>query len=149
MNAAAESETLVHATCVAVGDAGVLLRGAPGAGKSDLALRLIDTGAVLVSDDQTRLQRDGAALYAGPPATIAGRLEVRGLGIARLPYRARVRLRLVADLVAADAVERLPEPAGETLHGVAVPLVRLAPFEASAVAKLHLALAQLAEAAAP
>lgn len=130
---------LVHGTCVAIGGQGVLLRGPSGAGKSDLALRLIDGGAVLVADDQTRLERAEEALLASPPATIAGLLEVRGLGLVRLPHLTGIPLHLVVDLVAAAEVERLPEPDTAELLGLALRRLRLAPFEASATAKVRLA----------
>lgn len=130
---------LVHATCVALAGRGLLLRGPSGGGKSDLALRLIDGGALLVSDDQTRLKRRGETLLAAPPATIAGLLEVRGLGLVRLPHLAEIPLHLVVDLVPAAEVERLPEPDTVELLGLAVRRLRLAPFEASAAAKVRLA----------
>src|SRR5438270_909972 len=137
--------SLVHGTAVALGGVAVLLRGPPGSGKSDLALRLIDDGAALVADDQTRLERHGAELVAMAPAVIAGKIEVRGLGVVEVPTVASAPLGLVVDLVAADAVERLPEPRGCELLGLALPLLALAPFEASAGAKLRVALAALAK----
>jgi serine kinase of HPr protein (carbohydrate metabolism regulator) len=135
---------LAHATTVAIGGRGVLLRGPSGSGKSDLALRLIDAGARLVADDQSELWRDGEAVLARAPATIAGLIEVRGLGIVRLDSLPVARLALVVDLVAPDAIERLPEQRSEAILGVSIPLVALAPFEASAPAKLRLALAAAA-----
>lgn len=130
----------VHATCVDVGGHAVLLRGPPGSGKSDLALRLIDGGAVLVADDWTELTADGGgALLASPPETIAGMIEVRGIGLVRLPHLTNVPLALVVDLVPAEAVDRLPESSSIELAGIAVPLVSLAAFEASAAAKVRLA----------
>jgi RNase adaptor protein for sRNA GlmZ degradation len=142
-NAHALSETLIHATCIALGDgprpAGVLLRGPSGAGKSDLALRLIDRGARLVADDRTDLYLIDGELRARAPATIAGRMEVRGLGIADVPRVDDVPLRLVVDLVDNEAVERLPEETSCQLFGVEVPYLRLDPFQSSADAKLRLA----------
>jgi HPr kinase/phosphorylase len=132
--------TLVHGTCVAIDGRGVLLRGPSGRGKSDLALRLIDEGALLVADDQTRLRRDGESLMAHPPDTIAGMLEVRGLGLVRLPYAEQVPLELVIDLTIPSEVERLPEAETLELLGLAVRYLRLAPFEASAAAKVRLAM---------
>ena len=134
---------LVHATTVALAGRGILLRGPSGSGKSDLALRLIDAGARLVADDQSRVWRDGDALLAASPPTIAGMIEVRGVGIVRLDPLPAARLILVVDLVAADRIERLPEPRTETILGVAVARLDLAPFEPSAPAKLRLALAAL------
>jgi serine kinase of HPr protein (carbohydrate metabolism regulator) len=129
----------VHGTAVALGEVGVLLRGASGSGKSDLALRLIDGGARLVADDRTLLRREGGLLLASAPPPIAGRLEVRGIGILAVPSVASCALRLVVDLVAPGAVERLPEPRTARLLGLDLPLISLAPFEASAAAKLRLA----------
>lgn len=133
----------VHATCVAVSGVGVVLRGPSGSGKSDLALRLIDGGARLVADDHVLLERCGGRLQARAPETIAGMIEVRGLGIMRLPHVDDVTVGLIVDLVAADRVERLPEPARCSLLDVETPLIRLAAFEASAPAKLRLAVSAL------
>jgi len=138
----------VHGTSVALGGAGVLLRGPSGCGKSDLALRLIDRGALLVADDQTELRLDGDDICMRAPAVIAGQLEVRGLGIVRAPSVSAAPLRLVVDLVAPAEVERMPEPRACALLGRDVPLIALAPFEASAVAKLQLALRAVAAPAA-
>ena len=130
---------LVHGTCVALAGVGVLLRGPSGSGKSDLALRLIDGGAVLVADDQTRLAVADGRLTARAPEPIAGRLEVRGLGIVPVASVAAAPLGLVVDLVDADAIDRLPAPTRATFLGHAVPSVRLWPFAASAAAQVRLA----------
>lgn len=149
---------LVHATCVALRPLGisssrawraVLLRGPSGAGKSDLALRLIEAGGRLIADDQTRIARRGKALLASAPAALAGLMEVRGVGIVKLgrsQLLSQAPLSLVADLVPPDRIDRLPEPALEDVLGVALPLLALAPFEASAPAKLRLALGRIAAA---
>lgn len=131
---------LVHATAVALDGRAVLLRGPSGAGKSDLALRLIDAGARLIADDQSELSRLGDTIVVRAPSTIAGLIEVRGLGILRLEPEADIPLSLIADLIAPEALERLPERRSETILGLAVPAIFLAPFEASAAAKLRLAL---------
>lgn len=129
----------VHGACVMVAGVGVLLRGPSGRGKSDLALRLIDEGAALVADDQVTLARDGDAVVASAPQALAGLLEARGVGLMRLPAAEAVRLALVVDLVAAPEVERLPDPDTAVVLNVALPRIALAPFEASAAAKLRLA----------
>lgn len=135
---------------MAIGGDGVLLRGPSGSGKSDLALRLIDAGARLVSDDQTELRRDGDAVIMQAPQTIAGRIEVRGVGILRVPTVGHAPLSLVVDLVAPDRVERLPEPQFCEVLQRSIPLLALAPFEASTPAKIRHALAGLeARAEAP
>jgi serine kinase of HPr protein (carbohydrate metabolism regulator) len=139
----------VHATCVALrgkrGWRGLLLRGSSGSGKSDLALRLIDGGARLVADDQTELLATAGRVIARAPGTIAGLIEVRGVGIVRLARDqlvTQVTLALLVDLVPARQIERLPEPRRECLLGVELPVVALAPFEASAADKLRLAFRQ-------
>ena len=141
--------TYVHATCIALRAGrnwrGILLRGPSGAGKSDLALRLVEGGSRLVADDQTALVREGRGLVATPPGTLAGLLEVRGVGIVKLgrsQLLVRATIALLVDLVPPDRIERLPDRARETLFGVDLPVVALAPFEASAPAKLRLALAR-------
>ena len=131
---------LVHGTAIAIDGSAVLLRGPSGAGKSDLGLRLIDAGGRLIADDQSELRRIGGTIAVRAPAAIAGLLEVRGLGILRLAAAADVPLLLIADLVAPEVLERLPERHSETILGVTVPVMSLAPFEASAAAKLRLAL---------
>ncbi len=143
----------VHATSVAMMTGrrwyAVLLRGPPGAGKSDLALRLIEGGARLIADDQTHLAKKGHALIASPPPALAGMIEVRGLGIVKLPrgrLMAAAPLALLVDLVRAEEVERMPEPERKTLQDVELPRMAFAPFEASTVAKLRLALARIAAA---
>lgn len=138
------SETvLLHATAIAIDGRAVLLRGPSGSGKSDLALRLIDAGARLVADDQSALSRCGDGLRVRAPATIAGLFEVRGLGIVRLDALAEAPVGLIADLTATGRIERLPPRRSETILGIAVPLIELAPFEVSAAAKLRLALRAL------
>ena len=129
---------LQHATAVAIDGEAVLLRGPSGSGKSDLALRLIDRGAQLVADDQTLLRREGDRLFASAPPAIAGLIEIRGVGLVRVPAAVVAPLVLIADLMASSDIERMPEWRSETLLGVAVPLVAVAPFEASAPAKLRL-----------
>jgi len=130
----------VHGTSVALDGEGVLLRGPSGCGKSDLALRLIDEGARLVADDQTELRLEGGDIAMSAPATIAGQIEVRGIGLMRVPYVAAAPLRMVIDLVPSAEVERMPEPSACTLLGRSVPRLALAPFETSVAAKLRLAL---------
>lgn len=133
------SLTTVHGACVMIAGVGVLLRGPSGRGKSDLALRLIDGGAALVADDQVTLARDGDAVVASAPAALTGLLEARGVGLMRLPAAGAVRLALVVDLVENPDIERLPVPDNAVLLDVALPRLAIAPFEASAAAKLRLA----------
>ena len=130
---------LVHGSCVGIDGAGVLLRAPPGGGKSDLALRLIDEGAILVADDQVELSSSAGKIFASAPPSIKGRIEGRGIGIVTMAYAQSVALALVVDLVAPEQVERMPEPATCRYLGLAVPQIALAPFEASTPAKLRLA----------
>lgn len=130
---------VVRGTTVAIGGRAVLLRGRSGSGKSDLALRLIDRGATLVSDDYTELRRERGRLLARAPATIAGRIEMRGIGIVERPPVADVPLCLVAELD--QPPERLPGGAAEArLLDLLVPAIPLSALEASAPLKLEAAL---------
>lgn len=99
-------EVNIHASCVGLGPSGVLLLGKPGAGKSDLALRLIDEGATLVADDRTILFTRRGSLCGKSPDSIRGLMEIGGLGIVALPSRADVKIALVVKLGREDA--RLP-----------------------------------------
>ncbi len=140
---------LLHGTCVALGSRAALLRGPSGAGKSDLALRFLalrmEGGLLprLVADDQVQVEVSSTGrLRASVPATIAGKLEVRGIGILNVEHLAEADLVLAIDLVPPDKVPRMPPENAQTLGiaGVEIPLIALAPFEASAPLKLRLAL---------
>jgi serine kinase of HPr protein (carbohydrate metabolism regulator) len=133
------SETL-HATSVAIDGRAVLLEGVSGTGKSDLALRLIDRGGMLVSDDQTLLIRKGQTLVARAPGTIRGRIEVRGLGIVTMPYVEDVPVALIVRLGAEPM--RMPERRQRRLAGVVVREVAFEAFHASTPVKIEWALRQ-------
>ena len=126
-----------HGTTVAVAGAGVLLQGASGSGKSDLTLRLIDGGAILIADDRTILSRQGDQVVAQPPEPLRGIMEVRGIGLIRVPTLESIQLRLAVELDM--PLDRLPAPIFSTLSGVDIPLIRLSAFESSAPAKIRLA----------
>ena len=132
------SET-VHTSCVAIGGRAVLIGGRSGRGKSDLALRLIDRGAALVSDDYTFVRRVDGRLLATAPQQIAGKMEVRGIGILEFPNASDVPVALLVDL---DLdVERLPStPETRTIAGVAIPMLGLSALEPSAPIKVEAAL---------
>ena len=134
---------LIHATTIQIVGYGVLIFGDSGAGKSDLALRLIAEGAFLVADDQTELTVRDGRLVATAPSTIAGKIEVRGLGIVAAPHTESANLRLAIHLLAAP-LERMPEASfwqpPDLAAAPRLPLVALAPFEPSAVVKLRMAL---------
>ncbi len=129
---------LLHATSVDLGGKAVVLRGPPGSGKSDLALRLIDGGATLIADDQTRIEIRNSRLTASPPATIAGMIEVRGMGLYQVPFTPAAVVGLLVDLAPEAEIERLPDPEEESILGIPVPRLRLAAFHASTPAKLRL-----------
>lgn len=135
--------TLMYGTVVALGDWGVMLRGKSGSGKSDLALRLIGEGAQLVADDQVYLNLVGGLVYASAPPSIAGLLEVRGLGVMPFPERARAPLALIINLAALEDVSRLPDAKTADILGLDLPELDLYPFEASAAQKVKVALGSL------
>ena len=129
---------------------GVLILGEPGAGKSDLALRLIDEPgfgvseslmrAKLISDDQVIITREEDRLVASAPSTIRGKLEVRGLGIVSLATLPSVQLLLVVRLQTHSAIERLPDQGTFEILGLALPLVEIDGNSPSAPARLRAAL---------
>lgn len=133
------SSERLHASCVAIGGHAVLIEGLSGAGKSDLALRLIDRGARLVSDDYTLVSRNEMTLIASAPETIVGKMEVRGLGIVEMNAVTNVPVSLIVSL--ADQIDRMPaDDEHRLIAGLPVPLVALNAFEASAPIKVELAL---------
>ena len=143
MNAepALSAET-VHASTVAIGGRAVLITGPSGSGKSDLALRLIDRGFTLVSDDRTVVRRDGDRLRASAPERIGGKLEIRGIGIVDVETESDVPVALLVEL--AREIERLPAESRERpVLGVPLPLVSIDAMTASAPAKVALALDRL------
>lgn len=133
------SAETVHASTVALDDRAVLITGPSGAGKSDLALRLLDRGFTLVSDDRTIVRKDSDRLIASAPPTISGKLEVRGVGIVEVEITADVPVALIVELT--SDIQRLPDDSRERLLlGVSVPLVTIDALTASAPSKVALAL---------
>jgi serine kinase of HPr protein (carbohydrate metabolism regulator) len=130
----------VHGTCIAFDGKGILLRGPPGCGKSDLALRAFAAGASLVADDRVSLSARGGTVLAFAPPALFGMIEVRGIGIVRMEAESESPVALVVDLERPDRIERMPEPCRCELIGIPLPRIVLAPFESSAVAKLRIAL---------
>lgn len=135
------SET-IHASTVAQDGRAVLIMGPSGSGKSDLALRLLDRGFVLVSDDQTIVRREDSRLVATAPPNIAGKLEIRGIGIVGMESATDVPVALVVQLT--SEIERLPDERRERpVLGVNLPLVSVDALTASAASKVALALDRL------
>lgn len=142
MNGSRLSSENLHATSVAIDGRAVLLSGPSGSGKSDLALRLLDRGFQLVSDDRTIVRKEGGTLVASAPDTIRGKLEVRGIGIVDVPPAEDTAVALVVELT--GTMERLPDDSRErTILGIAVPLVSIDATTASAPSKVAIALDRL------
>lgn len=140
----------IHATCVALGAHGALLLGKPGSGKSDLALRFALTRLpdefgppALVADDQAEISPQGATLLARAPAALAGKIEIRGLGIVAIPFREEAELRLAILLSDRTAVPRMPdENLWHEVCGVRLPSLTMHAFDCSAPLKLAIAIHQ-------
>ena len=135
------SENL-HASTVALDGRAVIISGLSGSGKSDLALRLLDRGFVLVSDDRTIVRKDGGSLIASAPDTIRGKLEIRGVGIVDMPTVADIAVALVVELT--SDIQRLPDDSrNRTILGIAIPMISVDAMTASAPSKVALALDRL------
>ena len=140
---------LVHGTAIAAGGQAVLILGPSGAGKSDLALRAITTPFIheghavvfrLVADDQVSIERVEDSLVASPPPAIAGKLEMRGMGIVDMPFEPHANLVCAVRLRPVDEIDRLPDPP-PTHHvlGLDLPTVEIDGRQAGATARLGLA----------
>ena len=139
MNSRRLSSEAVHASSVAIDGRAILITGVSGSGKSDLALRLIDRGFTLISDDQTLVRRDGDRLIASAPPTIRGKLEIRGIGIIEVETANDVPVALLVELT--SDIQRLPDDSRERpILGINLPLVTIDATTASAAAKVVLAL---------
>jgi serine kinase of HPr protein (carbohydrate metabolism regulator) len=133
------SAETVHASTVASEGRAVLITGPSGSGKSDLALRLLDRGFTLVSDDQTVVKKDGRRLLASAPPTIAGKLEIRGIGIVDMDRLDNIPVALLVELT--SDIQRLPDDSRERpILGVKLPLITIDAMTASAPSKVALAL---------
>ncbi|HVE00355.1 MAG TPA: HPr kinase/phosphatase C-terminal domain-containing protein [Sphingomicrobium sp.] len=133
------SAETVHASTVASEGRAVLITGPSGSGKSDLTLRLLDRGFTLVSDDQTIVKKDGDKLVASAPPNIAGKLEIRGIGIVEMETVTNMPVALLVELT--SDIQRLPDDSRERpILGVSLPLVSVDAMAASAPSKVALAL---------
>lgn len=132
----------MHATAVAISGAGVMICGKSGSGKSDLALRLIDRGATLISDDYVVINRQSENLLLSPPSNLAGKLEVRSLGILQREHVSEIALKLIVNLKGNP--DRFPmDRQVMILLGIAVPFCTLDAMETSAAIKAELALQRI------
>ena len=141
---------LIHGTAIVIDGRAVLLLGESGAGKTDLAFRAITqpvlldgrlVSAMLLSDDQVRLERIGETIIAHAPETIRGLIELRGLGIASLASIDRAPLALVVRLAPSHTIERLPDEASIAFFGLQIPAIAIDPAKAGAVARIVMAVA--------
>lgn len=140
--AGANDQQKMHATAVAISGVGVMIRGKSGSGKSDLALRLIDRGATLIGDDYVEIRRRDGKLLLSPPSSLAGKLEVRSLGILECDHVSDIELKLVIDLK--EDPDRFPlDKQVMILLGIAVPFCTLDAMETSAAIKAELALQRI------
>jgi serine kinase of HPr protein (carbohydrate metabolism regulator) len=132
----------LHASCIALNNKAVLLTGAPGIGKSDLTLRLIDEGAVLISDDQTFVHCTDGILNASPPKAIEGMMEIRHVGLRQMPFISGIPIVLCVELTSLEEkLDRLPEDNFVFLLDQRVQQLRLPALAASTPAKIRATLA--------
>lgn len=130
----------IHATCVALGSVGVLLLGQSGSGKSDLALRLMSRGAMLVADDQVILHVQDGHLVANVDDAIRGLLEIRGIGLVRYPIASNIPIVLAVVLDERSEIEHIPVPSKYEQQGIFVPQITLHGHDASTPDKIYAAL---------
>ncbi len=142
MTSARLSSENLHASTVALDGRAVLICGPSGSGKSDLALRMLDRGFTLVSDDRTMVRKEGAQLIASAPPAIRGKLEIRGMGIFDMETVSDVPVALIVELT--SDIQRLPDDSRTRLIlGTGVPLISVDALTASAPSKVSLALDRL------
>ena len=127
----------IHATAIEINGIAVLLRGASGSGKSDLALRLIEEGARLIADDRVEINITGGQVYASSPANINGIMEVRGVGILKMGSTTDIPVGLLVQLVLGSEIERLPDPEYDQLLNQKIKVIKIDPFSVSATAKIR------------
>jgi serine kinase of HPr protein (carbohydrate metabolism regulator) len=136
------SAETAHGNTVAKDGRAVIITGPSGSGKSDLTLRLLDRGFTLISDDRTVLKRDGDRIIASAPPTIAGKLEIRGIGIVEMDHADNLPVALIVELT--SDIQRMPEDSQErSILAVKLPFVTIDAMAASAPAKVAVALDRL------
>ncbi len=134
----------MHSSSVVIDDNGVLIMGNSGSGKSDLALRLIDNGATLISDDISICKKTLNNIYLYCPPEIKGLLEVREIGIMTVPFVEKIKLQLVVNLKSKNN-ERFPKDSSLKILGIKIPLINIDGKNSSAVAKIKLKLNEIRE----
>ena len=134
----------IHSTSVVIDDNGVLILGDSGSGKSDLALRLIDSGATLISDDISICRKNSNNIYLYCPPEIKGLLEVREIGIITVPFVERIKLRLVVNLKSNNN-ERFPKDTSFRILGIKIPTINIEGKNSSSVAKIKVKLNEIRE----
>ncbi len=136
------TQKTIHATAVAIGDHGVIIQGPSGSGKSDLALRIVDRGALLISDDQVIAKKDNDSIRLHAPTNIAGKMELYSLGIYEVPHVSDIELVMTVQL--SDDAERYPmDQQLDILLGMNIPLIKLDGRLASAPIKVEMALQKI------
>ena len=135
----------IHASCISIKQKGVLILGDSGSGKSDLCLRLImEFGAKLVADDRVDIKAEKNTVIASAPKTLKGLMEVRGIGIIKLPIKTQTKIDLVISLVnKQEDIERMPEYEFFKFGSINIPKIKLFAKESSASAKVLAALTML------
>ena len=134
----------IHSTSVVIDDNGVLILGDSGSGKSDLALRLIDNGATLISDDISICRKNSNNIYLYCPPEIKGLLEVRDIGVITVPFVEKIKLRLVVNLKSNNN-ERFPKDSSFRILGIKIPIINIEGKNSSAVAKIKVKLNEIRE----
>lgn len=133
----------IHASCIAINNKAILLLGKSGSGKSDLALRLIDGGAQLITDDYVEITACETTLTAAPPQKLEGLIEAQGVGILTMPFIHDIEIKLAINLIPREEVERLPEPQFFSCLEQQIPLLSLCSHDASTPTKIRFYIKQI------
>ncbi len=135
--------TLHHASCIEYKGKGILILGESGAGKSDLAIRLLDAGGTLVSDDYVEIINENNLIIAKTAPNIGGMIEVRGVGLMNVDFLEEMKLDLALELLAPNLIDRLPEDLYFEEGNAKIPFYKFDGFCSSAIAKINLIMDKL------